>query len=135
MRSGLERIILKSTEEAVQAWSAQISKRAVGLAGRGVDNCAPRYPTYEYQDNPLEQSKTSRSGLWGQGIESYFKFLGGWRARGDLQGLETYEHCASCRRVARNCMKGRSPHLQQSGNPPLSVHKRVRMRKQEICCR
>jgi len=88
--AGCREVLLEPTEEAMEAWSVEISKRAVALAG--VKNCTPSYYNREgeadRERSSTEQMKAARSAPWGQGIESYLEVLGDWRSKGDLQGFE-----------------------------------------------
>lgn len=73
-----------------EAWSREVMIRAGGLAGMA--NCTPGYPNMEGEfDNhnaPEEMVKAARAMHWAEGVMSWVKILEGWRAKGEMKGLE-----------------------------------------------
>jgi hypothetical protein len=55
--------------------------------------CTPSYFNLEgaidrVPQQQQQQMQMARSGLWGHGIEDFLKYIEGWRAEGNMKGIE-----------------------------------------------
>jgi hypothetical protein len=77
-KAGSKNVVLEPTDEAMEAWGAQIMMRAAALAGNA--GCTPSYLNLEAELDKLksykEQMKAARGAIWGLGIESYVETVG-----------------------------------------------------------
>ena len=74
---------LEATEEAEQAWVQEIIGSALSRQ-QFAEECTPGYYNNEGQPNPA----AVRNGSYGKGSIAFIKILEGWRAEGQLSGLE-----------------------------------------------
>jgi hypothetical protein len=81
---------VEPTEEAEEAWTGQILAGAMAFAP--MMGCTPSYYNNEGDafkaQTPEEQMKAARGAMWSDGLLSYLKIIGDWRAQGDLEGLD-----------------------------------------------
>jgi hypothetical protein len=81
---------IEPTAEAEEEWSMQILSRAAAFAA--IVGCTPSYLNIEGEIDRVsgveEQMKRARGGIWGKGVADYVGVIEGWRAQGDLKGLE-----------------------------------------------
>ena len=78
---GLARI--EATEAGETAWVEQCIDKARN-AGDFLENCTPGYYNNEGKTGEL----SAQNGFYGGGSVEFFQILAGWRAKGDLDGME-----------------------------------------------
>ncbi|OQE16326.1 hypothetical protein PENFLA_c028G07092 [Penicillium flavigenum] len=68
-------------------WTSKVLMRVQAL--ESILNCTPGYfNREELQFGNLEGSRAAQFSIWGEGIKSYVKEIGGWRWTGGLAGLD-----------------------------------------------
>ena len=81
---------IEPTAEAEEEWSMQILSRAAHFAA--LAGCTPGYLNREGEMDRIsgmeERMKAAKGAIWGDGILDYVNVLEGWRAQGNLSGLE-----------------------------------------------
>ncbi|KZV93345.1 FAD/NAD(P)-binding domain-containing protein [Exidia glandulosa HHB12029] len=82
------KVALEPSKEAEEAWSMQCLMRAGFYAG--ISGCTPSYMTNEGDRDKVvdmqEQMKAGRAAPWSEGIASFLKLVGEWKAEGKLSG-------------------------------------------------
>jgi cation diffusion facilitator CzcD-associated flavoprotein CzcO len=85
-----QKFTIEPTVEAEEEWSMQVLSRAASFAA--LLGCTPGYLNREGEIDRIsgmeEQMKAARGSIWGEGILDYLSVLEGWRAQGNLRGLE-----------------------------------------------
>jgi cyclohexanone monooxygenase len=74
---------VEPTEEAEEAWVDTIVKLAILREGF-LRECTPGY----YNNEGKPEAMTAKNGSYGAGPVAFVKVLEGWRAEGELKGLE-----------------------------------------------
>jgi cation diffusion facilitator CzcD-associated flavoprotein CzcO len=85
-----QKFTIEPTAEAEEEWSMQVLSRAANFAA--LAGCTPGYLNREGEIDRIsgteEQMKAAKGAIWGDGILDYLNVLEGWRAQGNLRGLE-----------------------------------------------
>jgi cation diffusion facilitator CzcD-associated flavoprotein CzcO len=85
-----QKFTIEPTAEAEEEWSMQVLSRAANLAA--LAGCTPGYLNREGDIDRIsgveERIKAAKGAIWGEGILDYLNVLEGWRAQGNLRGLE-----------------------------------------------
>jgi len=86
IQNGIEKglRVVEATEEGETQWVEQCISKARD-AGDFFENCTPGY----YNNEGQMSDRSVQNGFYGGGSIEFFKILEDWRAKGDLDGLET----------------------------------------------
>ena len=84
-----KKVLIEPTAEAEEAWTMEIMKRAVALAG--LAGCTPSYINAEGDTDRMSQEKQARmarGATWGEGYLSFLEVIEDWRRDGRMEGLQ-----------------------------------------------
>jgi cation diffusion facilitator CzcD-associated flavoprotein CzcO len=88
-KAGGQPFAVAPTTAAAEDWATQIMMRSAPMAA--IIGCTPSYFNLEGAIDrvpPEQQMTMARSGLWGHGIEDFLSHIEGWRAEGNMKGIE-----------------------------------------------